>query len=105
MTFAAVVYVSGAPGAGKSTVAVPLAEQLGLPLLSKDIIKERLFDSLPSSSEDPMIWSRVLGGVAMDLLWTLARQPSTVVLEASFRPHSDFQDAPTCRLDTKEYIR
>lgn len=91
VTVPAVVYVSGAPGAGKSTVAVPLAEQLGLPLLSKDIVKEQLFDSLPRCSDDPMIWSRVLGGAAMELLWTLARQASTVVLEANFRPHSDLE--------------
>ena len=27
----------------------------------------------------------------MELLWTLARQASTVVLEANFRPHSEFE--------------
>jgi dephospho-CoA kinase len=41
-----VVVVSGAPGAGKSTLAVPLARALGFPLVSKDVIKESLFDSL-----------------------------------------------------------
>jgi adenylate kinase family enzyme len=40
-----VVLVSGAPGSGKTTIAVPLAAELGLPLLSKDIIKEQLFDA------------------------------------------------------------
>jgi adenylate kinase family enzyme len=33
-----VVYVSGAPGAGKSTVAGRLADRLRLVLVSKDVI-------------------------------------------------------------------
>lgn len=41
-----IVLVSGAPGAGKTTIAQPLAEALGFPLLSKDHIKETLYDSL-----------------------------------------------------------
>jgi predicted kinase len=36
------VYVSGAPGSGKTSLAVPLAAELGYPLLSKDRIKEVL---------------------------------------------------------------
>jgi adenylate kinase family enzyme len=43
-----VVIVSGAPGAGKSTMAGPLAGELGFPLLSKDVIKETLFDVVGS---------------------------------------------------------
>lgn len=35
-----VVFVSGAPGAGKSTLAAPLAAELGFPLVSKDRIKK-----------------------------------------------------------------
>ena len=38
------VVVSGPPGSGKSTLARGLAPELGLPLLSKDRIKEALFD-------------------------------------------------------------
>jgi predicted kinase len=41
-----VVLVSGAPGAGKSTLAVPLAAELGFMLLRKDQIKEKLHDAL-----------------------------------------------------------
>ncbi len=33
------VYVSGAPGSGKTSLAVPLAAELGYPLLAKDRIK------------------------------------------------------------------
>jgi predicted kinase len=36
------VYVSGAPGSGKTSLAVPLAAELGYTLLIKDRIKETL---------------------------------------------------------------
>jgi adenylate kinase family enzyme len=39
-----IVIVSGAPGAGKTTLAVPLAQGLEFPLFSKDFIKETLTD-------------------------------------------------------------
>ncbi|MEU9166957.1 hypothetical protein AB0D34_03985 [Streptomyces sp. NPDC048420] len=37
--------VTGAPGAGKSTLALPLAAELRFPLLTKDHIEETLHDS------------------------------------------------------------
>jgi predicted kinase len=86
-----VVLVSGAPGAGKSTLAAPLARALDLPLLGKDTIKERLADSLPDPNGDPMAWSRALGGAAMELIWTLAAKAPAVMLEANFRPHSAYE--------------
>ena len=46
------VVVSGAPGAGKSTLAEPLAKALGFPLLSKDVIKETIFDSIGDFRSD-----------------------------------------------------
>jgi predicted kinase len=84
------VIVSGAPGAGKTTLAKPLARELEMPLLSKDIIKERLADSLdgPLMSSE---WSRQLGGASMEMMWTLARLFPEVVLEANFRPHSEYE--------------
>lgn len=39
------VVVSGLPGSGKSTLAQRLSPALGLPLLDKDAILERLFES------------------------------------------------------------
>ena len=90
----AVVLVSGAPGAGKTTLAGPLSRQLGLPLIAKDVIKEHLVATLPrppSSDPDPLSWSRIVGGAAMEVLWALASQPVTVMLEANFRPRSSIE--------------
>ncbi|MBE8523062.1 AAA family ATPase [Amycolatopsis sp. H6(2020)] len=42
----AVIVVSGPPAVGKSTLARELATRLTLPLLSRDAIKEALFDTL-----------------------------------------------------------
>lgn len=39
---AAVVLITGAPAAGKTTLARELADRLSLPVLSKDRIKETL---------------------------------------------------------------
>lgn len=41
-----VVLVSGSPGSGKTSVAVPLAAELGFTLLGKDRIKEVLDDAV-----------------------------------------------------------
>ncbi len=65
------VYVSGAPGSGRTSLAVPLAAALGYAFLGKDRIKETLHDAFGAPVPD-LAWSRRLGGAAMKLLWTLA---------------------------------
>ena len=86
------VYVSGAPGSGKTSLAVPLAAELGYALLAKDRIKETLHDALGAPEPD-LAWSRRLGASAMELLWALAADAPAVVIEANFRPHSEYQRA------------
>jgi predicted kinase len=86
------VYVSGAPGAGKTSLAVPLAAELGYALLTKDRIKETLHDALGAPPAD-LAWSRRLGAAAMELLWALAADAPAVVIEANFRPRSDRERA------------
>ena len=90
-----VVYVSGAPGAGKSTLAGALAAELGYALIGKDIIKETLDDVLREALTGPapadLGWSRALGGASMELLWTLAALSPAVVIEANFRPYSAYE--------------
>jgi adenylate kinase family enzyme len=57
------VMVSGPPGSGKSTLARPIAQQLPLPLIAKDALKEALMDVVvyPASVEE----SRTLGRAAV----------------------------------------
>jgi predicted kinase len=85
------VYVSGAPGAGKTSLAGPLAAELGYALVTKDMIKETLHDALGAPPDPDLAWSRRLGGASMELLWMLAAHAPEVVLEANFRPYSDYE--------------
>jgi predicted kinase len=84
------VLVSGAPGSGKTSLAGPLAAELGFALLGKDRIKETLHDAMGAPAPDRE-WSRRLGAAAMELLWTLAADAPAVVLEANFRPYSAYE--------------
>lgn len=84
------VLISGLPGAGKTTLAVPLAERLRLPLLAKDYFKETILDGLEEPPPN-LERSRVLGRTAMKLMFETARHCPRVVLEANFRPQSDIE--------------
>ena len=86
------VYVSGAPGSGKTSLAIPLAAALGYALLTKDRIKETMHDAFGAPEPD-RAWSRRLGGAAMELLWALAADAPAVVIEANFRPRSEYERA------------
>jgi predicted kinase len=77
------VLVTGPPASGKTTLAQPLARQLGLPLLGKDTIKEALFDALGSGDR---AWSRRLGAASYAVLLELARELPAAVLDANFYP-------------------
>ncbi len=77
--------VSGHPGSGKTTVARPLAMALGWPLVSRDDLKELLFDHLGIGDRE---WSKALGAASYDLmdrtLGLLMETGAGVVAEANF---------------------
>jgi predicted kinase len=76
------VIVSGPPGSGKSTLAKPLAVRLGLPLFSKDVIKEALMRSVGVASVDE---SQRLGRAAIEVILALAHENGSGVLECNWR--------------------
>lgn len=79
------VVVTGPPASGKTTIAEALARKLSLPLVTKDAIKELLFESLGTGDRD---WSRALGRAtfAVMFLWLEAelRAGHSVIAEANF---------------------
>ncbi len=75
------VLVTGPPGSGKTTLAIPLARRLELPLIAKDTIKEALFDTLGVGD---LQWSQRLGAATFAVMFALARHTPAAVLEAPF---------------------
>ncbi len=80
-----IIIVTGAPCTGKTTLAQWLADQLHLPLLCKDAIKELLFDELGWSDR---AWSRKLGKASITLLFSLIevqlRAGQSFIAESNF---------------------
>lgn len=83
-----VVLVNGLPGSGKSTLAAELADELGLPLLSKDTIKETVADHLPDDVVERAAGAGSwLGAGAAESLWSLlAGCPTGAVVESWWSP-------------------
>jgi glucokinase len=84
-----IVVVTGPPASGKTTLALAVSERLGIPLIAKDGIKERLYAAFGSGDRE---WSRWLGRATYPLIYHFLeahlRVGCSVVVEGTFGPES-----------------
>jgi thymidylate kinase len=72
------VVVSGLPASGKTSLAEPLAQALGVPLISKDAIKEGLFEAVGYGG---LAWSTTLSRAADTAMVRIAQDLDGAVLD------------------------
>lgn len=72
------VVVSGLAASGKTSLAGPLAQALGVRLISKDAIKERLFEAVGHGG---LAWSRTLSRAADTAMVRIAQDLGGAVLD------------------------
>ncbi|WP_250008494.1 AAA family ATPase [Actinoplanes sp. M2I2] len=96
-----VILINGLPGSGKSTLASALADATGVPLMSKDALKEAL------AVVAPRVPAAALGRAASETLWTLAAAVDGAVLLESwwFRPRDlEYARAGLLRAGAREVV-
>lgn len=79
------VVISGLPASGKTTLAKRLSEEFSVSLISKDTIKELLFETLPQKDRE---WSTIQGRAAIAMMYAGAKElllsGTSVMIESSF---------------------
>jgi predicted kinase len=82
-----IVIVTGRPAAGKSTLAKWLSQELKLSLVSKDSIREELFDRLGWKDRK---WAQELGRASVDMMFYFAHAElevgHSIIMDNSFYP-------------------
>ncbi len=85
------ILVTGIPAAGKSTMAEVISKRLNLPVISKDIIKELLFDNVGFQSRAEKV---NLGIASMEIMYYVAGQlmktGQSFILENNFEYSSAY---------------
>lgn len=84
------ILVTGIPAAGKSTMAEAISERLKLPVISKDAVKELLFDNVGFQSREEKV---NLGIASMEIVYHVAGQlmktGQSFILENNFEYSSE----------------
>jgi len=84
------ILISGFSCTGKTTLAKKISQRYLLPLMSRDDIKESLYDSLGYSDRE---WSKKLGTASYDLLYLfierLLANKQSLIAESNFKSGTD----------------
>lgn len=84
------IIICGLPCTGKTTLGKKLSQDLSLPFISRDSIKESLFDSLGWSDRQ---WSKKLGIASYNLLYyfidSLVSKNISLIVESNFQAAYD----------------
>jgi len=82
-----IIIITGRVAAGKSTLAKWLAQEMKLPLLSKDRIREVLFDRLGWKDRG---WAQELGKASVDMMFYFAntelKAGHSIIMDNMFNP-------------------
>jgi len=82
-----IIIVTGRPAAGKSTLAKWLSQELKFPVVSKDSIREELFDRLGWKDRT---WAQLLGKASVDMMFYFAQAELQVghslIMDNAFYP-------------------
>ncbi len=85
-----VVRITGHPATGKSTLGQKLADRYSLPLITKDAIKERIFDTLGYSDK---AWSLKVSAASHRIIDFLLKQElatgHSLIVESNFKRSID----------------
>jgi predicted kinase len=84
-----VVVVTGPPAAGKTTVAEDLARLLRIPIISKDTLKETLYEQFGSADELQEPIERAALALLFSVVETQLEARVSVVAESNFDANSD----------------
>ena len=82
------ILITGIPAAGKSEMARFLGRELGLPVLSKDRIKELLYDTVGFQSRAEKVR---LGTASMEIMYDMAEQ--LMACRQAFILENNFENA------------
>ena len=63
------ILIAGLPGTGKTSFAQYLSAKMKIPMVSKDIVKEHLFDTIGFRNRKEKV---ILGVAAMDIIYHAA---------------------------------
>lgn len=85
-----VILIAGLPCTGKTTLGKRLAKEFSLPFISKDDIKESLFNTLGWQDRE---WSKKIGAASYEILYYLAESlfesQTSFIIESNFKPEFD----------------